>query len=88
MSHHDEGKHVTGDYTSAEITEQMLRRKIHRLETEKAELVDKFRNLLQQIDSTPKRIAGYHELYCIQFNADQIDKLRKDVEALARVKEG
>jgi hypothetical protein len=34
MSHHDEGKHVTGDYTSAEITEQMLRRKTDRLETE------------------------------------------------------
>jgi predicted RNase H-like nuclease (RuvC/YqgF family) len=34
MSHHDEGKYVTGDYTSAEITVQMLRRKINMLEDE------------------------------------------------------
>jgi len=38
MPHHGEGPYVTGDYTSAEITERMLRRKINRLEKEKAEL--------------------------------------------------
>lgn len=45
MSHHDEGKHVTGDYTSAEITERMLRRKIDRLERENAELVEALEEL-------------------------------------------
>ena len=35
MSHHGEGSYVTGDYTSAEVTNRMLRRKNDRLEIEK-----------------------------------------------------